>query len=377
MITLKKITNKKEMKQFVTFPFSLYEKNNFWVPPIIKEEINNFDPTKNPVFENAEAQFFIAFKNNKIVGRVAAIINWYEVKEQQIKKMRFGWFDVIDDIAVTKALLNKVKEIGLKNELEYLEGPVGFNNLDKTGVLIDGFNHIGTMITWYNHPYYKDHLEQLGFVKEKEYLENKFKFKNVNGPYFDRVSNIVKKRFKLKALDFTKTADIMPYVDEMFDVFNKSYSKLSTFVPISDAQIAFFKKKYISFINPEFIKFVVNNENKLIAFAIVMPSFSEALQKTKGKLFPFGLFHLLKAKKSSKDVIFYLIGVHPDYQNKGVHAIIFDQYTKTFAPLGIENCIRTPELEDNEAINKLWKDFSPITHKRRRTYKLDINATIL
>ncbi|MCG1035578.1 GTP cyclohydrolase [Polaribacter sargassicola] len=377
MITIKKISTKKEMKQFVTFPFSLYKNNKYWVPPIIKDEIDNFDPTKNPVFENADAHFFVAIKNNKIVGRVIAIINWFEVEKQQIKKMRFGWFDVIDDIEVSKALLNKVKEIGLKNNLEYIEGPIGFNNLDKTGVLVEGFDHIGTMITWYNHPYYKEHLEQIGFVKEKEYLENKFKFKNVDIPYFDRISKILKRRFKLKALDFTQTKDIMPYVDEMFEVFSASYSKLSSFVPISDAQIAFFKKKYIGFINPEYIKFVVDENNKLIAFAIVMPSFSEALQKAKGKLFPFGLFHLLKARKHSKDVTFYLIGVRPDYQNKGVHAIIFDQYAKTFAPLGIENCIRTPELEDNKAIQKLWENFNPTTHKRRRTYKLDINATIL
>ena len=372
MITLKKITTKKEMKQFVTFPFSLYKDNKYWVPPIIKDEIDNFNPLINPVFKNADAQFFIAIKNNKIVGRIAAIINWYEVNEQHIKKMRFGWFDVINDIEVTKILLEKVKQIGIENHLEFLEGPIGFNNLDKTGVLIDGFDHIGTMITWYNHPYYKEHLEQLGFIKEKEYLENKFKFKNVDAKYFNRISNIIKKRYRLTSLDFTKTKNILPYVDEMFEVFNASYSKLSSFVPISDAQIAFFKKKYISFINPEFIKFVVDEHQKLIAFAIVMPSFSEALQKAKGRLFPFGIFHLLKVKKHPKDVTFYLIGVHPKFQNKGVHAIIFDQYVKTFTPLGIENCIRTPELEDNEAIKKIWENFNPATHKRRRTYTIKI-----
>jgi len=360
------------MRQFVTFPFSLYKNNKYWVPPIIKDEVDNFNPEKNPVFENADAQFFVAIRNGEIVGRVAAIVNWFEVEKQQIKKMRFGWFDVINDIEVSKVLLEKVKEIGLKNKLEYIEGPVGFNNLDKTGVLVDGFDHIGTMITWYNHPYYKEHLEALGFIKEKEYLENKFKFKNVDSVYFDRVSRVIKKRFNLKALDFTKTKDILPYVDEMFEVFDKSYAKLSTFVPISETQIAFFKKKYISFINPEYIKFVVDEKNKVVAFAIVMPSFSEALQKAKGTLFPFGLFHLLKARKHSKDVTFYLIGVHPEYQNKGVHAIIFDQYTKTFIPLGIENCIRTPELEDNQAIKKLWENFSPETHKRRRTYRLNL-----
>jgi GNAT superfamily N-acetyltransferase len=377
MIVLKKVTTRKEMKDFVVFPFSLYKNNKYWVPPIIKDEINNFDPTKNPVFENAEAHFFLAIKGDQIVGRVVAIINWFEVTQQQIKKIRFGWFDVVDDIEVSKVLLNKVKEIGLTNHLEYIEGPVGFNNLDKTGVLTEGFDHIGTMITWYNHPYYKEHLEQLGFVKEKEYLENKFKFKNVNAAYFDRISTVLKKRFKLQALDFKKTKDILPYIEEMFDVFDKSYSKLSTFVPISDAQITYFKKKYISFINPEYIKFVIDEHKKLVAFAIVMPSFSKALQKANGKLFPTGILHLLRARKKSKEVTLYLIGVHPDYQNKGIHAIIFDQYKKTLTPLGIENCYRTPELEDNEAIKKIWKNFEPVTHKKRRTYKLDINATIL
>ena len=372
MIKIKEITSKKEMKQFVKFPFSLYKNNKYWVPPIISDEIAVFDKNKNPVFEHAKAQFFIALKNKKIAGRVIAIINTYEVEKQNIKKIRFGWFDVIDDVKVTEALLDKVKEIGRKNNLEYIEGPVGFNNLDKTGVLVDGFDHIGTMITWYNHPYYYKHLEQLGYKKEKEYLENKFLFKNVDAVKYGKASSIIQRRYGLKPLDFTSTKKIMPYVDEMFELFSKSYSKLSTFVPISDAQIKHFKEKYISFINPEYIKFVVDKNDKLVAFAIVMPSFSKALQKAKGKLFPFGLFHLLNARKNSKDVTFYLIGVDPEYQNKGVFAIIFKQYCNTFSVKGIENCIRTPELEDNHAIHKIWKDFNPTTHKRRRTYKLDL-----
>ncbi|WP_397447230.1 GTP cyclohydrolase [Polaribacter sp. R77954] len=372
MITLKEAKTKRDIKRFVLFPFSLYRKNKYWVPPIIKDEIANFDIKKNPVFKNADARFFLAYKGKKVVGRVVAIINWYEVNKQQIKKMRFGWFDIIDDIEVSKVLLDKVNEIGKANNLEYIEGPVGFNNLDKTGVLIDGFEQMGTMITWYNHPYYKDHLEQLGYVKEKEYLENKFKFKNVDAVYYNRMSNIVKRRYKLTALDFKKTKDIMPYVDEMFEVFSASYSKLSTYVPVSEDQIDYFKRKYISFINPEYIKFVMDENKKLVAFAIVMPSFSRALQRARGKLFPLGILRLLKAKKMAKDVTFYLIGVHPDYQNKGVTAIIFDQYTTTFSKKRIINCIRTPELEDNESIKKIWDDFNPVTHKRRRTYRKNI-----
>ncbi len=175
--------------------------------------------------------------------------------------------DVIDDVAVSKILLNKVKEIGLENNLLFMEGRVGFNNLDKTGILTDGFEYIGTMITWYNPPLLQMHLEQLGFVKEKEYLENKFAFKNVDALYFNKWSTVVKKRYLVKAMEFTKTKDLLPYVDDMFDLLEKSYGKLATFVPISKVQIAYFKKKYLRFINPEYLKFVVDANNKLVAFA--------------------------------------------------------------------------------------------------------------
>ena len=164
----------------------------------------------------------------------------------------------------------------------------------------------------------------------------------------------------------------MPWVDQMFDLFNESYASLSSFVPITPVQKDYFKKKYISFINPEYIKFIVDESDKLIAFAIVMPSFSEALQKAKGRLFPFGIFHLLNARKHSKDVIFYLIGIHPEYQNKGVTAIIFNEYYETFKQKGVQTCYRTPELEDNVAIRQIWKHFDPVVYKRRRTYKKNI-----
>jgi GNAT superfamily N-acetyltransferase len=368
MITIKEAVTKKEMTSFVKFPFSLYKDNKYWVPPIIADELESFDKTKNPVFKNAEAYFYLAYKNNEIVGRISAIINWGEVNDQQKKKVRFGWFDVIDDIEVTKALLEKVYELGRKNNLEHIEGPMGFSNLDKVGVLTEGFDQMGTMITWYNHSYFSVHLEQLGFVKEKEFIESIFPFSNVKPEFFVKAQALIKKRYELTSLTFTKTKDIMPLVDKMFDLFNSSYASLSSFVAISDIQKEYFKKKYISFINPEYIKFVMDKNNDIVAFSIVMPSFSEALQKAKGKLFPFGFYHLLKARKDSKDVVFYLIGVAPEYQNKGVTAIIFDEYYKTFTEKGIINCIRTPELEDNHAIHNLWKNFDPTIHCRRKTF---------
>jgi len=369
MLTITEVTNKQDLKRFVAFPFSLYKDNPYWVPPIIKDEMETFNRDQNPAFENAEARFFLALQDGKVVGRVAAIVNWLEVKEQQLKKMRFGWFDFIDDLVVSKALLDKVTEIGQQHQLEYMEGPVGFSNLDKVGVLIEGFDHIGTMITWYNHPYYQSHFEQHGFVKEKEYLENKFKAAAADPKLFAKANVLIKKRYQLRELNFTRSKDIMPWVDQMFDLFNSSYASLASFVKITDVQKAYFKKKYISFINPEYIKFVVDKNDQLVAFAIVMPSFSKALQKAKGKLFPFGIFHLLHARKQSKDVIFYLIGIRPDYQNKGVTAIIFNEFHHTFNRKGIDNCIRTPELEENTAIAQIWRHFDPVTHKRRRTYR--------
>ncbi len=372
MITIKEAITKKEMTDFVKFSFTLYKDNPYWVPPIISEELESFDRTKNPAFQSAEATFYLAYKDGEIVGKVAAIINWDEVNNQKKKKVRFGWFDVIDDIEVTKALLEKVYELGRKNGLEYAEGPIGFSNLDKVGVLTYGFDQISTMITWYNHPYYMDHFEKLGFVKEKEYIESRFPFSNVKMEHFEKANELVKRRYGLKAVNFTKTSEVMPMVDKMFDLFNFTYATLASFVAITDVQREYFKKKYINFINPEYIKFVEDNDGNLIAFSIVMPSFSEALQKANGKLFPFGFLHMLNARKNSKDVVFYLIGVHPEYQNKGVTAIIFNEYYYTFKKRGVETCIRTPELAENHAIHNLWKHFDPIIHKHRCTYRINL-----
>ena len=372
MITIVEANTKKLLLDFVKFPFSLYKNHPYWVPPLIADEMETFDKTKNPAFATADAHFYLAYKDGKVAGRIAAIINWDEVNDQQKSKVRFGWWDVIDDIEVTKALLEKVHEYGKKNNLKYVEGPMGFSNLDKVGVLTYGFDEIGSMITWYNYPYYVTHLEQLGYVKEKEYLENKFPFSNVTTEFYEKVVPLIKKRYQLRALNFTSNKDIFPYVDKMFDLFNKSYAELSSFVAITNVQKDYFKKKYISFINPEYIKFILDKDDNMVAFSIVMPSFSRALQKANGKLFPFGFYHLLQAKKHCKEALFYLIGIDPEYQSKGVTAIIFDEYYKVFSEKGITECIRTPELEDNHAIHNMWKNFNPVTFKRRRTYRIDL-----
>jgi hypothetical protein len=372
MITIKEALTKKEMKDYVMFSFELYKNNPYWIPPIIAEELETFDKTKNPALQTAEAHFYLAYKDNKIVGKIAAIINWEEVNLLEKRKARFGWFDAIDDIEVTNALLNKVEELGRKHNMDHMEGPMGFSNLDKVGILSEGFDQMGNMITWYSLPYYITHFEQLGFVKEKEYIESDFSFNNINPEPFQKASKLIKKRYELRSLNFTKTKDIMPYVDKMFDLFNETYAKLQSFVPINDIQKEYFKKKYIGFINPEYIKFIVDKNDNMIAFAIVMPGFAQALKKANGKLFPFGFYHLLQARKHSKEIVFYLIGVTPEYQSKGVTAIVFDEYYKVSLEKGIETCIRTPELEENHAIHNLWKNFNSKITKRRRTYKKEL-----
>ena len=368
MITIKEMITKKEMKAFVKFPFKLYKENKHWVPPLIKEELESLDPNINPVFEHASARFFVALKNGEIVGRVAAILNDLEINQMGEKRMRFGWMDFIDDLEVSKSLLNKIEEIGVQNKLKFMEGPMGFSNLNEVGVLTKGFDEIGSMITWYNHPYYVSHFEKHGFKVEKEYHENRFKFKDVDIEKFKKLGSIVERRYGYKGKSFKKTKDLLPHLDKMFSLFNKSYENLESFVPITEHQIAYFKKKFLSFIHPEMIQFVYNND-EMIAFAITMPSFSKALQKANGRLFPCGIIPFLKAKKNSKDVLFYLIGIHPEHQGRGVPAVIFKEYAELFGRLKVENCIRTPELSTNKAAAGIWKTFKQETFKTRVTYK--------
>lgn len=375
MIEIKEMRTPSELKTFVKFPFLLYKNEPNWVPPIINDELESMDSKKNPVFKNAQAQFFIAYKDKKPVGRIAAIINHIEVKEQGRSKMRFGWFDAIDDITVTTALLNKVEEIGKAHKLAYIEGPVGFSNMEKAGLLIAGFEYLNTMITWYNFPYYKTHFEQLGFEKAAEWVEFKIDIPNKTeqNPKVLKISKIIAQRYKLKPIKFKSNADIKPYVDEMFGLLNKTYNTLSTYVPIQQYQIDHYKHKYIKYIHPDFVKCIADEAGKLVAFAITMPSFSIALKKANGKLFPFGFMHLLKAKRKNNIAAFYLIGVDPEYQNKGVTALIFQEMQTMFNKNGI-NCVETnPELEENKAIQQMWKNYNHKLHKRRRTYKKDIN----
>ncbi len=374
MITIKEMSSKKEMKAFVKFPFDIYKDEKNWVPPLTNDELESLDKSINPVFRNAKAWFFMAYDEGRPVGRIAAIINDIEINEQGKPKMRFGWLDVVDDLEVTKVLLDKIMEIGRDNNLTFAEGPVGFSNMERAGVLIEGFEYLNTMITSYNYPYYKDHFEKLGFEKAAEWVEFTIKIPpaGTSPEKVAKFASIIRERYKLKVVHFTKSKEILPYVDDMFGLLNKTYDNLSTFVPIQQYQIDHYKEKYIKFINPNYIKCIEDGDGKLIAFSIIMPSFNEALKKANGSLFPFGFYHLLKARKKNNKAAFYLIGIDPEYQGKGVTAVIFQEMQTLFNQNGITEVETNPELEDNKAIQQLWKNYEHKLHKRRRTYKKEL-----
>jgi len=374
MVDVEEVKSQSQLRDFVEFQFSLLGDNPHWVPPIISDELENLNPDKNPVFEHVDVRFFMAYREGKAVGRIATIINWTEVNDQQKPKVRFGWFDVVDDKEVTQALIAKVEEMGREHDLQFIEGPVGFSIMDKAGLLVEGFDKPNTMITWYSLPHYQSHLEALGFEKEKEWVEFKINIPQ-DGPSekVQRFSDLIMQKYDLQVVNFSSKQHLLDRADEMFELINKTYSDLSTFTPIGSDQIAYYKKKYFRYLHPDFISCVADYEGNLVAFAITMPSFSKALQRANGKLLPLGWLHLLKARYFHQKAAFYLIGIKPEYQNKGLTSIIFKEMNEAFNRRGITEVETNPELEDNKAIRALWTSYDHELHKRRRTYRRSLN----
>ena len=368
------VKSEEDLKNFVRFPFTLYCKNKYWVPTLVKEDIDHFNFLSQDLGDKISISFFLAYHDRKIVGRVAAIINWIEVKKVKKRKIRFGWFDTIDNIEVTRLLLDKVEEIGRSYKLEYIEGPMGFSIMDKAGMLIDGFTERNTMITWYNAPYYSTHMKIIGYTIQAQWVEYEIHLSSFDESPLKvkKFSDLILKRYKLKVLNFTSKSEIIPYADQMFDLIGNTYDKLQTFIPIQNEEIEYYKKKYLKYINPNFIKCIVNEANELIAFSVTMPSFSSALKNANGKLFPFGLFYLIKAMYFNTRGSFYLIGVHPKYQNKGVTAIIFNEMQKIFNKKNYRIVETNPELVENTKIQNLWRNYKHRQHKKRATFKKKI-----
>lgn len=371
-ISVIEVKNSDQLKQFVRFPMDLYKNNPYYVPALINDEIKIWNPKENPALQYSEAKQFLAYQNNKIVGRIALMINHKEERELGIKKVRFGWIDFIDDEKVSQALIGKAVEYAKEKNIGKIEGPMGFTNLDKAGMLTLGFDKLATMIGIYNHAYYPKHLEKLGLTKEKEWVEFEIMFPDSLPEKIYKFNELISQKYHLKVLRFTSKEEILQYVDAMFDLLDETYKHLSTYTPISDEQRKTYKEKYFPLIDKDFIVCIADENDHLISFAITMPSYSKALQKSKGKLLPFGWWHFLQAGKKNDRANFYLIGIHPDYQRRGVTSIIFKEIWDIFNKKGVKYLETNPELEENKSIQLLWQDYNPVNHKRRRTYALEI-----
>ena len=371
-IKVKQVLNSSDLELFIKFPMELYKGNPYYVPPLINEEKSIWMKEENPALQYSEAAQFLAYKGENIVGRIAVMINHKEEKELGIRKVRFGWLDFIDDIEVSKSLINNAIEYAKSKGISKIEGPMGFTNLDKAGMLTKGFDKLATMIGIYNFDYYPKHMEQLGLVKEKEWVEFEINFPDTLPDKVEKFSRLIAEKYELELVKFKAKKDILPLVDSMFKLLDDTYKNLSTYTPITEEQIEHYKEKYFKFIDKDYIVCIKDKSGSLISFAITMPSYSKALQKAKGKLFPFGWWHLLNAGKKNDRANFYLIGIHPQYQKRGVTAIIFKEIYETFKKKGVKFLETNPELEENASIQALWQDYNPINHKRRRTYSLEI-----
>ena len=371
-IKVKQVLNSSDLELFIKFPMELYKGNPYYVPPLINEEKSIWVKEENPALQYSEAAQFLAYKGENIVGRIAVMVNYKEEKELGIRKVRFGWLDFIDDIEVSKALINTAIEYAKSKGISKIEGPMGFTNLDKAGMLTKGFDKLATMIGIYNFDYYPKHMEQLGLVKEKEWVEFEINFPDTLPDKVEKFSNLIAEKHELELVKFKSKKDILPLVEPMFKLLDDTYKHLSTYTPITQEQIKHYKEKYFKFIDKDYIVCIKDKYGSLISFAITMPSYSKALQKAKGKLFPFGWWHLLNAGKKNDRANFYLIGIHPQYQKRGITAIIFQEIYETFKKKGVKFLETNPELEENASIQALWQDYHPTNHKRRRTYSLEI-----
>lgn len=371
-IKVKQVLNSSDLELFIKFPMELYKGNPYYVPPLINEEKSIWVKEENPALQYSEAAQFLAYKGKNIVGRIAVMINHKEEKELSIRKVRFGWLDFIDDIEVSKTLIDTAIEYAKSKGISKIEGPMGFTNLDKAGMLTKGFDKLVTMIGIYNFDYYPKHMEQLGLVKEKEWVEFEINFPDTLPDKVEKFSKLIAEKYELELVKFKSKKDILPLVEPMFKLLDDTYKHLSTYTPITQEQIKHYKEKYFKFIDKDYIVCIKDRYGSLVSFAITMPSYSKALQKAKGKLFPFGWWHLLNAGKKNDRANFYLIGIHPQYQKRGVTAIIFKEIYETFKKKGVKFLETNPELEENASIQALWQDYHPTNHKRRRTYSLEI-----
>lgn len=375
-ILIKKVSNKKDLRRFIRFNYELYKNNPYSVPDLYDDMVGTFSTEKNAAFEFCEADYFLAYKDDKLVGRVAAIINRRANETWNKKEVRFGWIDFVDDPEVSKALLDTVEVWGKERGMEAIVGPLGFTDMDAEGMLVEGFDQLSTMATIYNYPYYPQHMERLGFEKEADWVEYKLTVPDKLPEKFVRISEIILQKYNLKIRKL-KRSEIKEknYGQKIFDLINEAYAPLYGYSKMTQGQINQYIKTYLPLIDLRMVSLVEDEAGELVAVGISMPSLSKALQKAKGKMLPFGWFHLLKALFVKKpDVLdLLLVGVKPEYQSKGVNALLFYDLVPTYQKMGFKYGESNPELELNKKVQAQWSAFESVQHKRRRTFRKSID----
>ncbi|MCK4694173.1 MAG: hypothetical protein KAT74_00350, partial [Candidatus Cloacimonetes bacterium] len=356
-VIIKEVKSKKELKKFISFPYKLYKGNKNWIPPLRNDEFNILYKTKNPAFDFCDVKLWLAYKNDKIVGRIAGIINHRYIEKWENKYARFGWIDFINDENVSKALINSVEKWAKENGMKAVHGPLGFTDLDPEGMLIEGFEELGTIATIYNYPYYSKHFEKYGYLKDIDWIEFEVKVPEKVPEKIERIANIVKKKYKLTVLKTISSKDLKPYTKEIFKVLNDAFEPLFGVVPLTEKQIEKYIEHYMGIIPHKFISLILDESGKIAAFGITMPSLSKAFQKAKGRLLPFGFLHILKALKKNDSVDLFLVAVRPDLQGKGVNALLFKEFILTYIDNKIEKAETNIELESNIKVQAQWKFF--------------------
>ncbi|NLM76050.1 MAG: hypothetical protein GX187_08160 [Clostridiaceae bacterium] len=376
MVEIVRVENKRQLREFINFPFELYKDSPYWVPPLIADEKFTLNKEKNPAFEYCEAEMWLAYKDGKIAGRIAGIINHSYIEKWKQRYARFGWIDFIDDYEVSRALINKVEEWAKEKGMDAVHGPLGFCDLDKQGMLVEGFDEMGTFITIYNYSYYSEHLESYGYVKDVDWIEIEITPPKDAG-VIKKLSDMAEKakeKYGLSVVPIKKPKDALPYARDIFYLINEAYEHLYGVVPITEKQIDTYVKQYFSFVNPDYINIIQDSEGKLAGFGIIMPSLSEAARKSKGRILPFGFIHLLKAIKKNDTLDLYLVAIRPELRMKGVPYVMLDELTKAAIKNGVVRAIASPELETNYAVQSMWRNYSTRVHRRRRCYIKHLNG---
>ena len=370
-VEIKEVTNKKDLKKFVKFNIDLYKDNPYQVPGLIADEMMTLDRSKNPAFEVCDAIIYLAYKDGKVAGRIVGIINHPCNKVWGQKRARFGFVDFIDDVEVVDALFAAVERWAREHGMTEIHGPLGFTDMDHEGMLIEGFDQLGTMATIYNYPYYPKHMERLGYQKDLDWHEFKIYVPDEVPAKHLRIGEIVKKKYGLKVMKFKSAKEVMPYyAPELFHTLNKAFAPLYGFAPLTEKQIDYYLSIYVPMLRFDLLTLIVREaDNAVVGFGISLPSLSKALQKAKGKLFPFGWYHLLKALKGDPEIVdLYLTGVLPEYQNKGVNALLFNDLIPIYKRIGAVYAESNIELETNSAVQAQWNYFKREHHKSRRAF---------